>query len=299
MGNSALNISGRNLFTLNPSGRNLYTLNLTGRTLGDLNISGRTLVGDPLLADVVSISPATVTVAGQTVSVVSKDAIQLSPAVATVTGQTVSIVEGTVPVTNEAGWNFENTLASSTGKAVTFSNPGSLGYGTGISGMAIDINGTNKLESADPLFINVGDEDIEMLLWIKLKAISQNHGVAGQSVNEYSLHILTNGTVRWRLKGSSILNSASGAINDTTTWHHLNARYNATTDIMTLVVDNGTPLTLGSVTALTPSAANFTIGSIASGNIANALIDSFKFKRGLFSSLERSNHWNGGAGGPV
>ena len=67
----------------------------------------------------------------------------MSPATVSVSGETVSIVEGVAAATDEVGFNFENSLASDKGKAITMNNPGSLGYGTGIVGNSISFDGTD------------------------------------------------------------------------------------------------------------------------------------------------------------
>lgn len=106
--------------SLNISGRKLGALNFSGRSLsGNLNFSGRVITDQPSVADILSISPATVsirgaqmsiveganpdslvispgivTVRGATTSIKSKDRVSISPATVSIAGQTISIVEG-------------------------------------------------------------------------------------------------------------------------------------------------------------------------------------------------------------
>lgn len=207
---------------------------------------------------------------------------------------------------------YELSDLTEVGGGTSLTNNGSAAFTTGKSGNAVSLvtASSQYLSVSDSAFNGVANTDatepFTIYGWFYLNATGQNHGIAGQNTSSYHVHVISTDKLRFRVNratsGNLTLDNAltlSGS-----TWYWFCAEYNPAINLMSLEVTPASSSTrnapatsaINDATGLASGTGPFTIGSIGSGNFAEALVDVVGFRRnGLLSGDEKSMFFNSGS----
>lgn len=207
---------------------------------------------------------------------------------------------------------YELSDLTEVGGGTSLTNNGSAAFTTGKSGNAVSLvtASSQYLSVSDSAFNGVANTDatepFTIYGWFYLNATGQNHGIAGQNTSSYHVHVISTDKLRFRVNratsGNLTLDNAltlSGS-----TWYWFCAEYNPAVNLVSLEVTPASSSTrnapatsaINDATGLASGTGPFTIGSIGSGNFAEALVDVVGFRRnGLLSGDEKSMFFNSGS----
>lgn len=190
-----------------------------------------------------------------------------------------------------------NTVASTTGK---------------VGSLCADFTAANSeyLSVADNATLSMGDIDMTIACWVNLKskaadsyiiqkynptANQREYGLAYSQSNDRFLWATTRDGLGASLVSVLANNFGSPSIS---TWYFLIAEYNATSNLITISVNNGTANTAAQSAGPFNGTAAFTIGATQGGTsgYADALIDEVGIWKRLLTSGEKAALYNSGSG---
>ncbi|MEM8489023.1 MAG: hypothetical protein AAF564_25985, partial [Bacteroidota bacterium] len=179
-------------------------------------------------------------------------------------------------------------------------NVGGVTFVGGHVANAADFSGSSqRLNSSDSFFHGLTGFSFEMVGWVRLDALAQNHGLFGQTTSSYHCHVISTNKVRWRVNtagGPVILDSATTLTADV--WARVRVGYDHVAGVIFLQINDGTvetKTTGGS--AIQTGTQDFSWGSITTSNYMNGKQELFMMRReGLFTTTELDDHYNSGAG---
>ena len=196
---------------------------------------------------------------------------------------------------------FDNHLDDTRGEVFAETdNFGGVTFTTGLVNNAADFSGSSqKVTSSDSFFHNITGFDFEMVGWVRLDAVGQNHGLFGQTTSSYHCHVIGTDKVRWRVNtaGGSVILDSTGTLS-VDTWYRIRVGYDHSAGEIYQQIDNGTvetKTTGGS--AISTGTQDMSWGSIGSGNYMNGKQELFMMRReGVFTTTELDDHYNSGSG---
>ncbi len=307
MVNGSLNIFGRKFFTLNSTGRKLYNLNIIGRIITEE-------IG---LADVIALTPASVSVVGQTISIPQFDTIQLSPVTVSVVGQVISVIEGTAvadviqvtPATISVVGQIVNIVEGSNdllvdvsawyeGEDVTdthvnsydLTEVGSPTYTAGKVGDALTYSGSSnhRLSVGVGHDLVMGNNDFHVSLWLKFAVgdLGSQITFVGLSNQDWTINKQTNDRFRFQIATDiGAFNATPALVAEEDVWYHLIAKFDKTAaEIVLEIVGEETKTTSTGLGIPNDRSSNFDVGAHSAASRMEGQLDEIVVRKG--------SHWN-------
>jgi len=192
----------------------------------------------------------------------------------------------------------------------TLTDNNTTASGTGKKGNTADFESANSefLNIIDNASLSTGDIDFTVAAWVNLESKAASQALVGKhdsaTVREYTLYYASStdtfSLIVWNAAGTEIgrVDATSLGSPATGTWYFVVAWHNATTDTISIKVNNGTTDSVATTGVLGDTGARFSIGAQNTNTggtlFADGLIDEVGFWKKVLSSTEITDLYDSG-----
>lgn len=185
-----------------------------------------------------------------------------------------------------------------------------VGVGTGKLDNAADFDYASReyLSITDNAAVSVGDIDFSFTFWMKPESFSQLCIVVGKtnfgrhngipSFCEYGFDLTTGGVLSFWVANSAFGTATWGSSLSTATWYFVRGWHDSVSNVVGIVVNEGTPVTTSYSGGVANRSDPFVIGTLYgfSSNSFDGLVDSVSFWKKVVTSVEAGEIYNSGNG---
>jgi hypothetical protein len=193
----------------------------------------------------------------------------------------------------EAFWKLADTSDAS-GNSRTLTNNGVVTFVAGKVGNAAQLTAasTQYLSRADEAGLSFGNEDFSLSAWFYLDSLGVARPIINKNTTEWRLGVTAANKVIWQLPSTNLTHSLTLSVS---TWYHVVATYDATANLMAVIVNDGTPETAADSTGATDSTNELRIGRLGTA-YWNGKLDAIGMWRRVLTAAEITQLYAAGSG---
>lgn len=194
----------------------------------------------------------------------------------------------------ESGTRYDAVVAS----ANDLTESGSVGYQLGYIDKSAAFDGSNYLTKATNASLENGGSDFSVSFWVKFNDVANSNSKYFVSkYNEWSLFWANGFYFRTYTQNSPYQKDISiPLVGQNDTWYFLVAIHDAATNTNTIILNDSTTNSVGSVPALDKIPGNFQIGAMNGAGLFNGSIDAVGFWKRKLTAGEITELYGAGGG---